>query len=305
MAETTGIAYVHHTRNFWAGCTKVGPGCDGCYAEAFNRWTQGKNELTGEAKNWGPGAPRKPYLEGAAKDLRKWNSQSCAMGIRHRVFINTFSDTFDNEIPGAWRDFMWPVLEECGWLDFLLVTKRVGNVFKMVPARWMDNGFPANVRVIATIVNQEEADRDIEKLLALPCKNGISCEPQLGEIDWSPWLWPMHWHWDSRFKTPEDAIAAGAYAQRKPQGLVLASRKFIEWIIVGGESDQPGHITRPFVLGWAKSSVRQCKEYGVPVFVKQLGSRPTNREGEPHPLKHPKGEDPSEWPEELQVQEVP
>jgi hypothetical protein len=60
------------------------------------------------------------------------------------------------------------------------------------------------------------------------------------------------------------------------------------------------------VLGWAKDLVGQCQAAGVPVFVKQLGAHPTNREGErcPH-IKHKKGADMSEWPDELRVREFP
>ena len=38
--------------------------------------------------------------------------------------------------------------------------------------------------------------------------------------------WPMHWHWDSKYQTPEEAIAAGAYAEQKPQALVSAYANF-------------------------------------------------------------------------------
>lgn len=40
MAETTGISWTDSTFNPWIGCTKVGPGCDNCYAEALmdKRW---------------------------------------------------------------------------------------------------------------------------------------------------------------------------------------------------------------------------------------------------------------------------
>lgn len=40
MAEKTGIAWTDSTFNPWIGCTKVGPGCDNCYAEALmdRRW---------------------------------------------------------------------------------------------------------------------------------------------------------------------------------------------------------------------------------------------------------------------------
>ena len=40
MAEKTGISWTDSTFNPWIGCTKVGPGCDHCYAEALmdTRW---------------------------------------------------------------------------------------------------------------------------------------------------------------------------------------------------------------------------------------------------------------------------
>lgn len=37
MAETTHIAWTQSTFNPWIGCTKVGPGCDHCYAEARDK----------------------------------------------------------------------------------------------------------------------------------------------------------------------------------------------------------------------------------------------------------------------------
>jgi hypothetical protein len=62
-----------------------------------------------------------------------------------------------------------------------------------------------------------------------------------------------------------------------------------------------------------RSPVRQGKEAGIPVFVKQLGSRPCVMAPDatdtlyavPWHLKHPKGSDPSEWAEDLRVREWP
>ena len=43
----------------------------------------------------------------------------------------------------------------------------------------------------------------------------------------------------------------------------------LDWIIVGGESG-PG--ARPFDIQWARDTIGQCRDAGVIVFVKQLGS---------------------------------
>lgn len=307
MAETTGIAYVHHTRNFWSGCTKIGPGCDGCYAEAFNRWTRGKNEETGQAKNWGPGAPRIPHLEGAAKDLRKWNAQALAAGERRRVFVNTNSDTFDNEVPQAWRTFMWPVLEECVALDILLVTKRIGNVASMVPARWIVDGFPAHIRLLITVVNQLEANRDVPKVLALPCKNGISNEPALGPVDWGRLDFGNRVYLDAltglHFGEAGPAPINEALAAL-PVPLPKAYPRGVEWMIPGGESNQAGHKARACHLAWVDWTIAQCRDARVPCFFKQAGSHPV-LDGVRLQLRNDTGADLSELPPEFHVQEVP
>jgi hypothetical protein len=79
---------------------------------------------------------------------------------------------------------------------------------------------------------------------------------------------------------------------------------------------------------WIRSIVKQCKDVGVPVFVKQLGGNPRwspqsgpcgswpdsvrfdyerRFEESQHRiiLRDPKGGDPSEWPADLRVREVP
>ena len=44
MSGRTKIEWCDHTHNPWIGCTKVGPGCDHCYAEQMDsrkRWKRG------------------------------------------------------------------------------------------------------------------------------------------------------------------------------------------------------------------------------------------------------------------------
>lgn len=317
MGRATGISWTRSTRNFWSGCTKIGPGCDGCYAEAFNRFTRGKSEATGQAVNWGPGAPRFPHLEGAAKDLRKWNG-ICAWEREHGrvaekdksgwsrpgfwpVFLNSHSDFFDNEVSNDWRWHAYPVIEEVTNLELFLVTKRVGNVAKMVPERWMRDGFPEHVRLIITVVNQEEADRDIPKLLALPCRNGVSYEPAVAPVDWtrislgtSPAR--VSWSGDQQFRQVEFTIDG-------LKGSRSLGWRGLQWIIVGGESHQAGHQARPMRIEWARNTLAQCRAAGVAFFMKQLG---TDYAGlYERVIKDRAGADPAEWPEDLRVQEFP
>jgi protein gp37 len=110
----------------------------------------------------------------------------------------------------------------------------------------------------------------------------------------------------------------------------------IDWVIVGGES---GVHARPCRVGYVRNVVRQCREAGVPVFVKQLGAVVWDRNdagfcGDPSDawdenktrgvifdpendatvyqgkpvrvlLHDRKGGDMDEWPADLRVREMP
>ena len=76
-----------------------------------------------------------------------------------------------------------------------------------------------------------------------------------------------------------------------------------DWAIHGGESSVRGKA-RPFHLEWAKELRDACAEAGVPYFLKQLGSNPLSN-GERLTLDDGHGGDWAEWPEHLQVRQMP
>lgn len=269
MAETTAIAWCDHTRNFWEGCAEVSPGCDACYAKARDlRFHRGAH--------WGPNAPRLPHLESAARDLRRWNRQAAAAGVRRRVFINSLSDFFDNAAPQEWRDVAIAVMAQCPALDFLILTKRIGNAGPMWPLPYY---LLDNVWLGATVVNQEEADRDLPKLLRTPAAiRFVSYEPALGPVVFD------------RFLRYHPNIPA------------------VDWIIVGGESAQVGHQPRIFPVSWARHVIEQCHGTGTKVFVKQLGSNPLIGALDgftKDAIAGGKWDEPARWPDWLRVQEFP
>lgn len=244
MAENSNIEWCHHTFNPWEGCTKVGPGCDHCYAEARN------NRFTGGA-NWGPGAPRRRTSAANWKKPLKWDREAEKLGIRYRVFCASLADVFDNEVPNPWRHDLFSLIGNTPNLDWLLLTKRIGNVphmlFKIARER-----LPDNVWLGATIVNQEEADRDIGKLLSIPASvHFLSMEPLRGPVD-------LRW-----LMTENGRLNAAFY---------------LDQVIVGGESG-PG--ARPMHPVWVRSLRDQCVHAGVPYLFKQWGEYAPS---EKHPL---------------------
>lgn len=238
MAENSKIEWTTHTFNPWEGCQKVGPGCDNCYAEARDvRFTGGTH--------WGPGAPRRLTSKANWAKPMKWNRESRDNVLRGyprpRVFCASLADVFDNAVDPQWRADLFDLIRVTPNLDWLLLTKRPGNIAKMLPAGWGD-GWP-NIWLGCTVVNQEEADRDIPKLLAVPAAvRFLSIEPLLGPVDLTRW--------------------SGIEGDGGTMGFGL------DWVIVGGES---GPHARPMHPDWARSLRDQCVAAGVPFLFKQWG----------------------------------
>lgn len=326
MAEATGIAWTTSSWNPWIGCTEVSPGCDNCYARTLDRRHQ-----WGGGTHWGAGKPR--YRTQNWRGPLAWNKKAAATGQRWTVFPS-LCDPFDNEVPDHWRADLFDLIGSTPALTWLLLTKRIGNASKMIAAalgtqeQWPQSFDPAkplpNVWLGASVVNQEEADRDIPKLLATPAaKRFVSYEPALGPIDWKPFLW-------------QRSTATCRHETRRALGLPA-----IDWIIVGGESTQ-GAPARHFRVEWARSTVAQCRRAGLAPFVKQmgafvidrndagfdgcdLGAWPLSPDGSDVEVEHDihgfreeyqgadcrvrlgdrAGADPAEWPEDLRVQEFP
>ncbi len=250
MSEHSAISWTDATFNPWIGCTKVGPGCDNCYAER-------DFDLRKGIAKWGAGNPRHRTKTWGA--LRRWQRQAPAFfaehGRKRRVFSASLADIFDNEVPQDWRADFWAEVRACPDLDLLIVTKRIGNVPKMLPPDW-SSALYGHVVILITVVNQEEADRDIAKLLVLKLqfpwlRVGLSIEPMLGPID----------------LTFVDASTAEA----RTMGIkldVLKPPHGLNWVICGGES---GPNARPMHPDWARSLRDQCMAAGVPFHFKQWG----------------------------------
>lgn len=253
MSENTKIEWCDHTFNPWEGCQKVGPGCDNCYAEARNARYAG-----GTAINWGPGAPRRRTSAANWRKPLAWNRDAGVFYAQHRhrqrVFCSSLADVFDNEVDPQWRRDLFDLIELTPNLDWLLLTKRIGNVVRMLPTH--DWATRPNVWLGATVCNQEEADRDIPKLLATPARTRfLSMEPLLGPVN-------IEWALSHRLD-----IAAG-FLERGQFSPGFERVRPLDWVIVGGES---GPNARPMHPAWARSLRDQCQAASVPFLFKQWG----------------------------------
>jgi len=282
MSENSKIEWTDHTFNPWEGCQKVGPGCDHCYAETRNARFAG-----GTAINWGPGAPRRRTSPANWRKPLAWNAAHgeffAQHGRRQRVFCASLADVFDNAVDPTWRRDLFDLIEKTPNLDWLLLTKRIGNVLPMISqtAQYRFDlecietpRLPDNVWLGATIVNQEEADRDIPKLLMTPARRRfLSMEPLLGPVDLLPFFDPSGACCGAEYgcgdrECPSDAAwIHGPTTEYAEDGSGYSSPT-IDWVIVGGES---GKNARPMHPDWARAIRGQCEDYGVPFLFKQWG----------------------------------
>lgn len=318
MAEQSKIEWTDATFNPWWGCEKISPGCKHCYAEAFAK-------RTGH-KVWGK-VPRRLFGPKHWAEPEKWARKAAALGVRARVFCASMADVFEDapELEPERRK-LWALIRStfftckngCDWtdikpvvttkngrgthcnmcsdasgmggLDWLLLTKRPENIAKFLPA-----DVAPLVWVGATVEDQEHAEKRIPHLLlgaALARVRFLSCEPLLGPLDLSEWLW-------GRAHSPREDPAIG-----------------VNWVIAGGES---GHGARPFDVEWARTLRAQCLSAGVPFFMKQLGAyardassgvwrvNPALPDGKDRVLflSDPKGGDAAEFPADLRVRQFP
>jgi protein gp37 len=232
MAKNSKIEWTDHTFNPWIGCTKVSPACDNCYAEAMMdkrygrvRWGAGQPRVRTSASNW-----RLPY---------KWNNAAPLDKPRPFVFCASLADVFDNEVPPEWRRDLFWMIRETPNLVWLLLTKRIGNVRKMLDG--MD--IPRNIALGATMANQEEYDRDSWKLHEVR----VALNPLFTFGSFEPLLGP-----------------------------VMLSSSAPDWIIVGGES---GGNARQMELDWARGLQHDATRLGRVFNFKQVGGRGSDKGG--------------------------
>ena len=298
MGDRSAIEWTDATWNPTTGCTKVSPGCAHCYIErtpAFritgNRFVHGKTDI-------------EIFHDRLAQPLH-WRKP-------RRVFVNSLSDLFHEDISDAFIDRVFAVMARAPQHTFQVLTKRPARLLAWATRRGpvyddasdfvalaiadgdaseiypIEFAWPLpNVWLGVSVENQHFADERIPLLLQTPSAvRFISAEPLLGPV------------------TLERSLACdhhGACGNGHDCAASTYGRQ-LDWVIVGGES---GPKSRDCQVEWIRSIQRQCQATGVPCFVKQLGRQPRVADGVYLNLRDKKGGDMAEWPEDLRVREFP
>lgn len=258
MSQNSHIEWTNCTWNPILGCRKTSPGCANCYA-LKDVWRMGHNKnprifaanqglvrkLTNQKLDW-TGSCR--VLPDRMDEPLRWRKPV-------RVFANSLSDLFYEDLSLETIQEIFSVMWEAHWHEYQILTKRAERMLELSP----QIVWPANVFMGTSVENADYVGR-IDCLRRCGAKNKfISMEPLLG---------PM-----------PDLDLSG-----------------IDWLILGGES---GAGARPIDLAWVRDIRDQCAEAGVPFFLKQLGTCWAKQNGS----KSRKGDDMTEWPEDLRIRQ--
>lgn len=296
-------------------CEHASPGCKNCYAERMNGRT---------LPAWGTGlaytVPNREKVEIFLDETEllkplKWKKP-------RKVFVCSMTDLFADFVSDDIRDRIFTLIGLAPALGhnhtFIILTKRA----EAMRAYLSSNETLGRIALIGAEILGDDGhvkltykDDGLSGVCFKNCWLGVSCENQEWADKRIPWL----------LKTP----AAVRFVSAEPLLGTLdlgECLSHLDWVIVGGES---GSGARPFDIQWARDIIAQCKDSGVPCFVKQIGSIPVwDRCGivafnptlglcNLPPVETPegyrwriktedrKGGDPSEWPEDLRVREFP
>jgi protein gp37 len=227
VSQGSKIEWTDATWNPVRGCTKVSPGCAHCYAETFAERFRG--------------VPGHPYEQGF--DLRlvpEKLTEPLRWTKPRRIFVNSMSDLFHEDVPDSYIVDVARVMEAAGWHIFQVLTKRSERLRDLLATKL---AFAAGLRHIwwgVSVENRKHGLPRIGHLQAAPAAvRFLSIEPLLEDVG------------------PVDLAG-------------------IAWVIVGGES---GAGARPMRRAWVVNIRRQCKAAGVPFFFKQWGGVRKSRTG--------------------------
>ena len=166
MSDGSAIEWTEATWNPVTGCDQISPGCAHCYAKTF-------------AERW-RGLPGHHYEQGF--DLRLWPQrleQPLAWKRPRRIFVNSMSDLFHEDIPDDYVAEVFAVMEKADHHVFQVLTKREGRLLELAP----DLPWPPNVWMGVSIENRRfvyraDALRDVPAAVRF-----ISAEPLLGPLE--------------------------------------------------------------------------------------------------------------------------
>src|ERR1700687_190346 len=146
MASNSTIEWTDATWNPVTGCTKIGNGCDNCYAARFSERFRG--------------VPGHPFESGFDLTLRPERLLQPVGWRRPRmIFVNSMSDLFQKEIPKAHIAAVFDTMEKADWHVYQVVTKLSPLLQKFINDRYRTCIAPAHMWFGVSVENEQAISR--------------------------------------------------------------------------------------------------------------------------------------------------
>jgi protein gp37 len=160
--STTTIEWTESTWNPVTGCSKVSPGCLNCYAERMAKRLQAMGQLN--------------YRDGfSVRTHEHMLALPFAWRRPQMVFVNSMGDLFHEQVPLAFIQRVFEVMESTPRHTYQLLTKRADRMVEVSPLL----PWPKNVWMGVTVEDNEHLYR-IERLRQVPSVvKFLSIEPLL------------------------------------------------------------------------------------------------------------------------------
>jgi len=165
MAANSKIEWTECTWNPVTGCTKISEGCRHCYAERMARRLQAMGQA-----NYRNGSRLTTHAHMLEMPLH-WRQP-------RMIFVNSMSDLFHEDVPLAFIQKVFGVMQRASQHHFQVLTKRSERLVRLSPKL----PWPCNVWMGVTVENRDHIAR-IEHLRQTDANvKFISIEPLLGPI---------------------------------------------------------------------------------------------------------------------------
>lgn len=179
MAIKSEIEWTNATWNPVTGCTKIGPGCDNCYAERFSERFRG--------------VPDHPFKEGFDLTLRPNRiEQPISWRTPKMIFVNSMSDLFHKQIPREYIDQVFETMETADWHTYQILTKRSSLMKSYINQRYKSSACPPHIWLGTSVEDQLRTNRIRHLSQTRAFVRFLSIEPLLGPIE-NLDLSEIHW----------------------------------------------------------------------------------------------------------------
>jgi protein gp37 len=175
MAQGSDIEWTESTWNPVTGCTKISPGCKHCYAERMAERLQAMDQPN--------------YVNGFKLTLQPHMLEHPLTWKRPQtIFVNSMSDLFHQDVPLAYIQRVFEVMQRAHWHRFQVLTKRAERLaalnahLEWAPNVWM--GVSVETSAYRHRIDLLRSTNAHVKFLSLEPLLGPLPNLDLGDIDW-------------------------------------------------------------------------------------------------------------------------